>query len=90
MFIIFLPIMLMSFALIIDIGLEYNAKIKGTELLNTALEENLDIEEYFKINDINIKNIKETKNCTTIKYEINSIFGSLIGYKTYDIKISNC
>ena len=93
MFIIFLPILLMAFALIIDVGLMYNAKIKGKELLEYSLENNLDVKEYFKINDIEIElknTYKEEKKCIIINYKIDSIFGNLIGYKEYKIAVDNC
>ena len=92
MFIIFLPVLLMAFALIVDVGLMYNAKIKGEGLLKTASKENLDVEDYFKINKVKVSSIenKKNKNCTIINTQINSVFGSLIGYKTYDIKITDC
>lgn len=94
MFIIFLPVLLMAFALIIDVGVMYNAKIKGEGLLKTAKKDKLNIEDYFELNDVKVLNIetkKESgKNCTIINTQINSIFGNLIGYKTYDIKITDC
>ncbi len=94
MFILFLPVMLMAFALIIDVGLMYGGKIKGEALLKEAEKENLDIEEYFKLNDLEITKLRKTNNgkkeCVIINYNIDSIFGSLVGYKNYDIKIDNC
>jgi len=83
MFIIFLPILLMSFALIIDVGMMYNAKKEGAN-----------IEDYFKINEIEIishkTNRKNNSTCDIINFRIESIFGNLIGYETYDIKIEDC
>ena len=55
MFIIFLPLMIMALALVVDVGIMYNAKIKGERLIEEAKEKNLDIEEYFKINSIEIE-----------------------------------
>jgi hypothetical protein len=82
----------MSFALIIDVGLMYHAKTKGENLLKLAKKENLNIEDYFKINDVKITNIEKNKqnNCTLINTRIDSVFGNLIGYKTYDIEITDC
>ena len=57
MFVIMVPIILLLFAFIVDIGLMYNAKIKGRDMLKFAVHENYDIEEYFSINDIEIKNL---------------------------------
>lgn len=94
MFIIFLPVLLMSFALIVDVGLMYHAKIKGDSLLEYAQEEKLNINDYFKLNDIEIENIETSRNdkgtCVIINYKIDSVFGSLVGYKEYDIEITNC
>jgi len=94
MFIIFLPILLMSFALIIDVGMMYNAKIKGESLLKYAKKEGANIEDYFKINEIEIishkTNRKNNSTCDIINFRIESIFGNLIGYETYDIKIEDC
>lgn len=94
MFIIFLPVLLMALAFIIDVGLMFNAKIKGNELLKTAAKENIDIKDYFKINGIKIENIENSKSngktCVIINYKIDSIFGSLMGFKEYQIEASNC
>ncbi len=88
-FIIFIPIFLLSLALIIDVGLMYKAKIKGTELLKEATRENIDIETYFKDNDLIIDDI-QTDNCSKITIKVNSIFGNIIGIKSYQVKIDNC
>lgn len=94
MFIIFLPVLLMAFALIVDVGLMYNAKIKGNNLLKSCKNENLDVVDYFKINDIVIENMETSRNkeeaCVIINYKIDSVFGSLVGYEYYDIEISDC
>lgn len=94
MFIIFLPVLLMAFALIVDVGVMYHAKIKGNGLMNTAVKENFDLKDYFKINDIDIENIETSRNdngtCVIINYKIDSVFGSLLGYNEYDIEVSNC
>ncbi len=94
MFIILLPVILMILALVVDVGLMYNAKIKGESLIEEATTSELNIEEYFKINDINIDTIKNDskngKNCVIIKYRIDSVFGSLVGMKEYEIKVDNC
>lgn len=94
MFVLLLPIMLMIFALIVDVGLMYNANIKGSNLLDDVLNEGTNIEDYFKINDIDLDNVKRiSKNgeeCVIIEYRIDSIFGSLVGMKEYEIKINSC
>ena len=95
MFIIFLPILLMACAFIIDVGLMYNAKIKGNSLLKNVKEErNESIKEYFKINNLNVKSIENTvkndKSCVIINYNIESVFGSLMGFKEYEIEVTDC
>ena len=75
LFIIFLPVIIISFAFVIDVGLMYNAKIKGVK--------------YFSDNGIEIKEIK-TDKCTKINYEISSIFGRVLGMDTYKVEINNC
>lgn len=91
MFIAILPVILIMLAFVVDVGLMYNAKIKGTNLLEKAIEEKKDIKEYFKINDIDIERI-ETKEekCVIIEYRIDSVFGSIIGIKEYKIAANNC
>lgn len=90
MFIIMVPILLLLFAFIVDVGLMYNAKIKGRDMLKFAVNENYDIKDYFSINDIEIESFEEKDACYVLKYEIDSVFGSLIGIKTYDIEVDNC
>ncbi len=89
LFIIFLPVIIISFAFVIDVGLMYNAKIKGENLLKEAEKENIDIVKYFSDNGIEIKEIK-TDKCTKINYEISSIFGRVLGMDTYKVEINNC
>jgi len=90
MFIIMVPILLLLLAFIVDVGLMYNAKIKGRDMLKFAVKEDYDIEDYFRINDIEVEKLEEENNCYIINYKIDSIFGSLIGIKTYNIEVSNC
>lgn len=93
MFIILIPLILMVLALIVDTANMFISKVKGNGLLETAYKNNYDIEDYFKINGIDIKTIKYNKNdkkCVIINYDIDSIFGELIGLDKYEIKIDNC
>lgn len=90
MFIIILPVILIMLAFIVDVGLMYNAKIKGKNLLVSAIEEEKDIKEYFKINDIDLESIETKENCVIIEYRIESVFGSIIGIKEYKIAADNC
>ncbi len=93
-FIIMLPLVLIFFAYIIDVGVMYNAKIKGKNLLKYALEEEIDIKDYFKINDIEIETIRKdyenSQECVIISYKIDSIFGNLVGYSEYSVEINSC
>ena len=92
-FIIFLPIMLAALACIVDIGLMYNAKIKGERLLDEAKGEKIAIKEYFKMNkiDANVENTrKDNKSCVIIKYKIDSVFGVILGIDSYNIEVSDC
>ncbi len=90
LFIIFLPVILLSFALIVDVGLMYNAKIKGENMIKEAQKENIDIKKYFKDNNIELISIKEEKTCTKVHFKINSVFGSIIGKTNYEIEADNC
>lgn len=94
LFIILLPLFLMVLAIVIDTSVMMSSKIKGEDLLESAIQNNYDINEYFKINDIELKNVeyyqKNNKNCVIINYDTSSIFGSIIGIKEYKIKIEKC
>ncbi len=93
-FVILLPIFLFCCALVIDVGIMVKARIKGNNLLSTAIKNEYDISDYFSLNDIKVKNIKYTlknkKNCVIINYTVDSIFGSILGYKEYEINVENC
>ena len=89
LFIIFIPILVLSFALIVDVGLMYKSKIKGEELLKTSISENRNIKDYFELNDLKISNI-EGEKCKKVTIEINSVFGSIIGIKKYYVEVDNC
>ena len=92
LFIILLPVIILALALVVDTGLMYNAKIKGNNLLKEAIEEDVDIEEYFNINNFEIvsKEVKSEEACVIITSRVKSVFGQIIGKKEYSIKISNC
>ena len=93
MFVIMLPLMILALALVVDVGLMYNAKIRGERLLEEAKEKNLDLKEYFKINDIDaeIKNSSANdKNCDIINYRVESVFGKIIKIDDYLIEVSDC
>ena len=92
MFIIFLPLMIMGLALVVDVGIMYNAKIKGERLLEEANSKNLNIENYFEKNNIEIdKNSSQlTGECVIINYRVESVFGKILNIDDYKININNC
>lgn len=100
MFVVFLPLFLIIVAFIIDIGIMYYKKIELDNLntmvikygINHLDEDNLQIklDDLITKNDnkINKKRIKIKNSLIEIKLEkdIDSIFGKIIGLKTYNIK----
>lgn len=93
LFIIFLPLIVIALAFVVDVGLMYNAKIKGERLLEEAKRDNYNIEEYFKLNnlDISLKNSSGDKgSCVIIKYRVESVFGRIINFNSYDIEVTDC
>ena len=92
-FVIVLPLLILALATIVDVGLMYNAKIRGERLLEEAKEKNLDIKEYFKINNLNVEiknNETNDKNCYIINYRVESVFGKIIKINDYLIEVSDC
>lgn len=92
MFVIFLPIMIMGLALVVDVGIMYNAKIKGERLLEEAKEKKLNIVKYFELNNIEIdkNSSKIDETCVIIKYRVESVFGKILNIDNYKIEISDC
>ncbi len=92
MFIICLPIIILALALVVDVGSMYNAKIRGNNLLREAIRDDRDIDEYFKLNDFEIisKEMKNEGACVIITSRVKSVFGTIVGIKNYDVKVSNC
>ena len=92
LFVVLLPIIVLGIALVVDVGTMFNAKMRGNNLLREAKKENVDIEEYFTINDMKIDSIEvhSDKNCVIINSKVDSIFGRIAGIDEYDIKISDC
>ena len=96
-FIVFIPLFLLLAAFVIDIGYLFEAQsnLEGVSktIVNEALTKNLNedqIEELFKKNDIDVKNLKVNKTDNEVSISITdykpSIFGSIIGIKEYKIK----
>ncbi len=100
-FVLLLPIVLLFLAFVVDTGLLLKEKTKGNSTLRTILkttykdyqEENYEekVKDLLEKNNIptekTIIKIEETQIHVTNEYEIESIFGSIIGLKTYKIKI---
>ena len=96
-FIIFIPVIILLMAFIVDTSLMYIAKSKLNDLSKTIIKEIYDIEdknnkveELLKVNEINYNNydveINDDKVKLTIEEEIDSVFGSMIGNESYTIK----
>lgn len=96
-FVILIPIFLGLIALVVDIGTIYYEKTRSLEVTKTIIQESMGSTEEFifelcRKNKIPLDNLEVEllENKITIKnsYEIDSIFGSIIGFKKYKIKIN--
>lgn len=99
LFIIFIPIFLMLAAFIIDTGLiiRESTRLKATtktvlkDVFSKENKSELMIEELLKENNINTDNLKITFDATQItvknSYKIDSMFGKIIGLKSYNVKV---
>ncbi len=90
MFIILIPLFLAVCALVIDIGLITYEKNKLTNIIDLSINENKDVKNYLKINDINDVKIKEENKCIKVTYYKKSLFGNIIGIKKYNISSKRC
>lgn len=99
LFIIFIPVLLMLCAFVIDTGVVFkeNNKLSSTTkiVLEEAMEKDLDdqrIKELFEENEIPTSDLKiqreESKITIKVDYRIDSIFAKMIGIKDYEIKIN--
>lgn len=97
LFVILIPIILMLLAVVVDIGLVIGNRIKIEEvtkdiLTDAYLLDDAKILESFKKNKIDNDKVninrEDDKIKIEIKEEIESIFGSIVGIKKYDIKVS--
>ena len=100
-FVIMIPIILLLAALVVDVGLVTNAKIKlsGTttpvlkEFYEKRKESNLkdDIKKLYEKNEISVRNLEVIVEESSLEiannYEIESMFGKLIGIKNYKVSI---
>ncbi len=96
LFVILIPVLLILAALVIDIGIISNEKMHVSKVTSTILKETFEKEEtveeikkLYEKNNIPTENLKIEKkeDQMTIEnnYEINSIFGNIIGIKKYSI-----
>jgi len=96
LFVILIPVILILLAVIVDTGYVYSKKVHVKEVTKQVIKECIDkddeeIKDLFLKNKIDIHHLKiirkeekvEIQNSLTVE----SIFGSIIGIKKYDIKI---
>ncbi len=98
LFIIFIPLIIMMWAFVVDIGVISNAHAKLENVSRMIIKDVIDeenkqdkIEKLFKENNIDITNLKVDINNDKIRIrneiEIESIFGNIIGIDSYKIKV---
>jgi len=99
LFIIFIPILLLLAAFVIDTGIiiRESTRLKSTTktvLTDTFYQEDLSDEKIINLlqeNNINVDNVEINvlENAIQVKnsYDIESVFGKIIGLKKYNVKI---
>ncbi len=97
LFVILIPILLGLCALVIDVGLIVNEEVKLKEVSKSIIASTIgevsieEIKRLYQENDIPINNLKLEVDPYEIRvqneYEIDSIFGSIIGIHSYKISI---
>ena len=99
LFVLLIPLIIILMAIIVDIGVVTNKKIHIEQitrmvikdLLKDKIDEN-EAKELFLKNEVLIDNLEISQNNKKIeiknKVSVNSIFGSIIGIKNYDIKVN--
>lgn len=95
-FVIIVPAFILLLAFVVDTGLILNEKVRLESTTKTILENHntdiAEIKDLYEQNDIPTTNLKITNdnNLTKItnEYEVESIFGKIIGLKSYKIKIN--
>ncbi len=97
LFVILIPILLGLCALVIDVGLIVSKSTHLKEVSKTIIEEVMpeasieEIEDLFIKNDIPVSQlevqIEDEKIRIQNEYEIDSIFGSVIGIKHYQVSV---
>ena len=96
-FVLLVPIFLIFLAFVVDTGLILKEKTKGVSTTKTILKNiykeptEEKIKDLYQKNNISIENLEikleENSISITNEYEIDSIFGNIIGIKNYTIKI---
>jgi preprotein translocase subunit SecF len=95
-FVIIIPIFIILLAFVVDTGLVLENKTKASSTIRTILKTTSNDEDKIRslleknnIPTTNLKiDIKENEVIIKDSYEIESIFGKIIGIKSYKIKVS--
>lgn len=102
MFILLIPLILVIMALVIDTSFVYKEKIRFQSITKTIMKNTyarINEEDFkkqvinlYKKNNVDIKNIKIDVNSNEVSInnqaKVKSIFGNIIGIKSYKIKFS--
>ena len=88
-FIILLPIFLLCFALLIDVGFMVNKNIiiKGIIEVEDNLVSN---EDRLNANKIEYTELYKENNCVYVRAYVKSIFGTIISQTKYEILVKKC
>ena len=101
-FVILIPLLLMLLAIVVDVSLMHREKIKLENttkiIIKNVYDNKMDsdinqkIKNLYNKNDINSKNVKIRINDDYLQignqYEIDSIFGKIIGFKKDRVKVN--
>ncbi len=97
LFVILIPILLGMAAVVVDVGYLISKNVELKEVSKTILEEVMEdasvekIKDLFLLNDIPVENLEVDILNDQIhiqnEYEIDSIFGSIIGLSTYQVRV---
>ena len=97
LFVILIPILLGMAAVVVDVGYLISKNVELKEVSKTIVEEVIDnaseekIKDLFLLNDIPVENLEveilDDRVHIENEYEIDSIFGSIIGLSTYQVRV---
>ena len=97
LFVILIPILLGMAAVVVDVGYLISKNVELKEVSKTIVEEVIDnaseekIQDLFLLNDIPVENLEveilDDRVHIENEYEIDSIFGSIIGLSTYQVRV---